>query len=61
MSSYADKRAAFKQNLKINTSNNPKSNAAKKTQVLSNNANGSNKASAPSRGRSLGGGRGNER
>lgn len=58
-----DKRAAFMQRIKVNSS---QTKSAKQSQFSSNNksssnSSSSNKASAPARGKSLGGGRGNER
>lgn len=57
-----DKRAAFMQRIKVNPSQNK---SAKQSQFSSNNKNSNsangNKGSAPSRGKALGGGRGNER
>lgn len=56
------KKAAFRQSLKVTPS---EMKSAKQSQFSSNNNNGtsssSNKASAPARGKALGGGRGNER
>jgi hypothetical protein len=59
-----DKRAAFMQRIKVNPS---QTKSAKQSQFSSNNksssnsSSGNNKASAPARGKALGGGRGNER
>ncbi len=59
-----DKRAAFMQRIKVNSS---QTKSAKQSQFSSNNKNSSNsgnsgnKSSAPARGKALGGGRGNER
>lgn len=63
-SSNNDKRAAFRQHLKVNPN---QTKSVKQSQFSSNNKNSSNssgssnKASAPARGKALGGGRGNER
>lgn len=62
-SSADDKRAAFMQRIKVTPS---QTKSAKQGQFSSNNKNSnnsssSNKASAPARGKALGGGRGNER
>jgi hypothetical protein len=63
-SSANDKRAAFIQRIKVNPS---QTKSAKQSQFSSNNKSSSNssgnsdKASAPVRGKALGGGRGNER
>ena len=62
--SFKDKRAAFVQSVKVSPDH---AKSAKQQQFSSNNkgnsssTSGSNKASAPSRGKALGGGRGNER
>lgn len=59
-----DKRAAFMQRIKVNSS---QIKSSKQRQFSSNNKSSSNsnksgnKSSAPARGRALGGGRGNER
>lgn len=62
-SSNDDKRAAFMQRIKVNPN---QTKGEKQIQFSSNNkssgnSSSSNRADAPSRGRALGGGRGNER
>lgn len=62
-SSQDDKRAQFRDSLKVNT-NNTQNKSNKQGQFSSNNANSSsngNTGDTPTRGRSQGGGRGNER
>lgn len=64
MSSFAEKRAAFQNRLKVNQSNNQQSRNAKQAQFSSSNKNtssDSNRADAPDRQRSKATGRGNER
>ena len=61
MASNSDKRAAFIQRLKANTSSSPQCNSAKRAQVSSNNNSSSNKADPPERQRAKGQGRGYER
>lgn len=59
-----EKRTAFMQRIKVNSS---QAKSAKQSQFSSNNKssnssqNSTNKGNAPTRGRELGGGRGNER
>jgi hypothetical protein len=64
-SSQDDKRAQFRNSLKVNTSSNQQSKSSKQSQFSSNNASSSssssNKADAPDRQRSQSTGRGNER
>jgi len=64
MASFAEKRAAFQNRIKVNQSSSQQSKAAKQGQFSSSNkksSSNSNKAGAPDRQRSKTTGRGNER